>query len=322
MLFVWFVSFVVAALAIANLTSQWGCRRISWFLIFATTVVGAGTGAATPRSLEVRIKASISDEPRPMVRGTTNLPDGTNLEVWVRKAWLPDGSLRLAAGLAACGDDCLPLTAPGPSLNVLSVNATVANGQFEAGPFTDPPSKNTPPYHDARDPPRGRYILEVSAWSARQPVNVREVIGQRGENLAGSLIERCCLGPPESVLAGARKNLRILSSENGALIYYGRYVEIAPRDSGKENLSPPKSAVAESLKCSGILYQTSESLMFGGGRGETEGICLVNGRDAYKVLQICRIGKPCTVEGSGDLCKNSGECVEITNITTVRRARD
>ncbi|MHC2433138.1 lysozyme inhibitor LprI family protein [Bradyrhizobium sp. USDA 4451] len=180
--------------------------------------------------LNVRINVSLTDEPRPWVRGTTNLPDGTNLHVWVRKAWRPDASRRLAAGLAACGDDCWPLMSPADSAEtVASVNATVVNGNFAAGPFVEDLSKNSPP-------PAGRYILEVSGWSARQPANVLEIIGQRGENLAGPLIEGCCVGPPQSILVGARElRRRLLSIDDGVLIYYGRYVEIGGRDRRDES---------------------------------------------------------------------------------------
>ncbi|WP_338821626.1 lysozyme inhibitor LprI family protein [Bradyrhizobium septentrionale] len=180
--------------------------------------------------LNVRINVSLTDEPRPWVRGITNLPDGTNLQVWVRKAWRPDASRRLAAGLAACGDDCWPLMSPEDSTQtVASVNAKVVNGSFAAGPFVEDQSKNSPP-------PSGRYILEVSGWSARQPADVLEIIGHRGENLTGPLIEGCCLGPPQSILVGAREfRRRWLSIDDGVLIYYGRYVEIGSRDHRDES---------------------------------------------------------------------------------------
>lgn len=83
-------------------------------------------------------------------------------------------------------------------------------------------------------------------------------------------------------------------------------------------MTKPKSAIADPLECSGILHQTGKDLTFGGEPGEEEGICLVNGTETSKVLETCRVGKPCTVEGSGGLCKDSGECVQITSVTSVR----
>ena len=44
----------------------------------------------------------------PIISGTTDLPDGTVLFVNVRKPWLPDGAQRVARGIPACGDDCIP----------------------------------------------------------------------------------------------------------------------------------------------------------------------------------------------------------------------
>ena len=111
---------------------------------------------------------------------------------------------------------------------------------------------------------------------------------------------------------------------------YKGHLIIATHQSGNEKdgrsssrftdvpMTKPESVIADSLECSGILHQTGKDLIFGGEPGEEEGICLVNGTETGKVLQTCRVGKPCTVKGSGGLCKDSGECVHITSITSVR----
>ena len=70
-------------------------------------------------------------------------------------------------------------------------------------------------------------------------------------------------------------------------------------------------------QCWGILHQDTEGMRFGGGRGEGEGICVINNAEENKVLAICSVGHYCKVTGIVDSCKDSGECSEITDITAV-----
>jgi hypothetical protein len=72
-------------------------------------------------------------------------------------------------------------------------------------------------------------------------------------------------------------------------------------------------------QCSGILHRGAEGLRMGGGRGEGEGICVIRKADELKVLEVCRVGRFCRVRGLIDLCRDSGECVEIHRVTSVRR---
>jgi hypothetical protein len=74
------------------------------------------------------------EAPTPTISGTTSVPNGTILLINVKKAWLPDAQERLAQGLAACGDDCLP--AIGPAGESWGVESAVQNGTFSAGPFS------------------------------------------------------------------------------------------------------------------------------------------------------------------------------------------
>ena len=71
--------------------------------------------------------------------------------------------------------------------------------------------------------------------------------------------------------------------------------------------------------CSGILHSTKTGLRLGGGRGESEGICLIRKADESKVLAACSVERRCRIEGMFDECKDSGECAEIVAITSVRR---
>ena len=77
--------------------------------------------------------------------------------------------------------------------------------------------------------------------------------------------------------------------------------------------------VLMSDKCSGVLHNDHNALHFGGGKGEDEGLCVIAKSEVAKVLAACRIGHFCEVEGTVDSCKDSGECVEITSITSARR---
>ena len=72
-------------------------------------------------------------------------------------------------------------------------------------------------------------------------------------------------------------------------------------------------------QCSGVLHKTDDQLMFGGGKGEDEGIYIVRKADEAKVLAVCAVGKFCRVRGTVDDCTDSGECSELTSITTVRK---
>lgn len=62
----------------------------------------------------------------PTISGTATVPDGTVLLINIKRPWLPDGQERLAQGLAACGDSCLPATA----------DTVVRGGKFSSGPFS------------------------------------------------------------------------------------------------------------------------------------------------------------------------------------------
>jgi hypothetical protein len=42
-------------------------------------------------------------------------------------------------------------------------------------------------------------------------------------------------------------------------------------------------------KCAGILHKNRDDINFGGGRGEDEGICLINKSQEKKVLAVCSV---------------------------------
>ncbi len=74
-------------------------------------------------------------------------------------------------------------------------------------------------------------------------------------------------------------------------------------------------------QCAGILHQDGSRLWFGGGRGEGEGICVVDAAHAAKVLKVCSAGRYCRVVGTSADCKDSGECAEISDIVSVAASR-
>jgi hypothetical protein len=107
---------------------------------------------ALPANGEIaKAQFSIFVEPRnpPIIRGTTSLPDGTPLIIVLKKPWLADGRERIARGVSACGEDCLPLEA----------RSTVEQGRFAAGPFS----------FNGKPVPPGRYPIEIWLPSAKIP---------------------------------------------------------------------------------------------------------------------------------------------------------
>ena len=167
----------------------------------------------------VAIDASVSGGARPIVTGTTNLPDGTQLFIVLQKPWLPNAKERLAVGLPACADDCFPLQTNSTLPNGVSLGVVVKNGHFSDGPFT----------HRGAALPPGEYVLEVNVYYATdQPADVRAIIGPLGENMTGPLVDACCFGERWDQ-AAIQKNLDEIHRDApvlGASIYYARYVTI------------------------------------------------------------------------------------------------
>jgi hypothetical protein len=70
--------------------------------------------------------------------------------------------------------------------------------------------------------------------------------------------------------------------------------------------------------CEGILHRNQNGLWF---EFRPEGMCEINKSEEKKVLAVCSAGHYCKVEGQVDDCKDSGECSEITNISSVSRKK-
>jgi hypothetical protein len=171
----------------------------------------APSPATVSRSFVVAIKASVSGGARPIVTGTTNLPDGTTLSIFLR---LVDAKLSDTA-LSACGDIC-----SGAGLHSRIGGVVVKNGQFSDGPFT--------PKGAAL--PSGTYVLEVTALVkvGCQSPDVLAILGARGENLTAPLVGACCFAPGrrETHIQETRDIVRDRST--GTQVYYARYVQIGP----------------------------------------------------------------------------------------------
>jgi TPR repeat protein len=172
------------------------------------------------KTFVVAIEASVSGGARPIITGTTNLPDGTQLVMWLAQPWLPDAKERLAAGRTACGNDsCAPLQTYSKLPNGVGNGVVVQNGHFTDGPFTYEGSPLRP----------GNYVLEILVYSSiLQPEDVRSVIGQHGENMAGRLVNGCCFGhhmtPAE--IQDELDKLRRGTPITGAMLYYARNVVV------------------------------------------------------------------------------------------------
>jgi hypothetical protein len=68
--------------------------------------------------------------------------------------------------------------------------------------------------------------------------------------------------------------------------------------------------------CNGILKHDDDVFMLW---RHGEGICTIADSDVQRVLKTCHLGQHCIVTGTSRLCPDSGECVEISDVTKVRR---
>ena len=107
------------------------CRTV---LAAAAAILIAATCAAQCQQNQHYFTVSASASPFPIVRGTTNMPDGTWLFINFKKPLLPDAQQRIAQGLPACGSDCIP--AETGANHLLGATVGVQNGGFTAGPFS------------------------------------------------------------------------------------------------------------------------------------------------------------------------------------------
>ena len=71
--------------------------------------------------------------------------------------------------------------------------------------------------------------------------------------------------------------------------------------------------------CSGILHRDQSGLSFGGGPGESEGICVFAQSDEALVLKVCHVGRFCRVKGDLHDCKDSGECEQLDHISRIQK---
>jgi hypothetical protein len=76
------------------------------------------------------------------------------------------------------------------------------------------------------------------------------------------------------------------------------------------------SAQVVRQECKGILHQDRHGLSF---QIPPEGLCEINPSQRGKVLAVCAPGRFCRVEGMASSCKDSGECMEIVRVLSVRR---
>jgi hypothetical protein len=106
-------------------------RILGIVAVFAVTALIGPFAQAQDNNVH-HFKLTVSGGSYPTISGTTDLPDGTKLFVYVLKPHLPDGQQRMARGLPACEDDCLPATYGVPPY----VDPVVKNGAFLAGPFS------------------------------------------------------------------------------------------------------------------------------------------------------------------------------------------
>ncbi len=107
-------------------------------------------------NITVSLEINITNN-KPLIIGTTNLPEGTELIVSVE-----------GKDTKFTGQD----------------KSTIKNGKFKCGP-----------YGPAQGLSKGKYVADVTMpYPFVQPDHVQEIIGKNGENLKGSLVEKKKLG--------------------------------------------------------------------------------------------------------------------------------
>jgi hypothetical protein len=159
--------------------------------------------------------------------------------------------------------------------------------------------------------PEGKAIFCSMTITARQITErLLYSVGQKtsGSNKNSLIIK---FGGDLGPLGGGRKlfpeTIEIEPSSVPAVERYGSTSALADNATIRPQLE----------KCTGILHRDRDGIHFGGARGE--GICVISKSEERKVLARCSVGHLCIVNGLIDLCKESGECVEVLSVTSARK---
>jgi hypothetical protein len=156
-------------------------------IITATCMIMMASAVNAKEPLVVTMSATVSGGVHPIVTGRTNLPDGMKLVVELAHPCDEDQERRfmeLDRGryFPACINQ----------LDLIEADVVVAKGQFKTGPW----------WHAHWDRPAsgiglglpvtpGQYVMYVFTRALDfEPSEVRAVIGDAGQNLAGPLISR------------------------------------------------------------------------------------------------------------------------------------
>jgi hypothetical protein len=131
-----------------------------------------------PFSVEFTVPLSFD---RPVIEGTTNLPNGTVLSISLKTP-------------SPCRPNC----------QYTDAKSTVKGGRFIAGPFYQKYGLESPRWRDPQDardkffqgaPVYGTYALEIIVPLAEtQPTEVQAIIGPHGENLRGPYLREIAPG--------------------------------------------------------------------------------------------------------------------------------
>ena len=183
------------------------------FLIGLAIALAASADPSASFSQQPRFVISVDGGLLPVITGVTDLPDGTELFVNVKKPWLSDGAQRIARGISACGEDCL--SAEAGANHLIGVTVTVRNRSFSAGPFSFKGAPFSP----------GTYPVEIST-SADPKTATPDQIRAIGKLLYASAIRVMPAG--DSSVATPQDNPSrdptAISRESAATFYHSRYV--------------------------------------------------------------------------------------------------
>jgi hypothetical protein len=164
-------------------------------VLFVLALIASSSTAAGA----YRFSLTENGSPYPVIEGMTDAPNGTMLLVIIKNPWLPDANARLARGLAACGDDCLPAI---DSTGMMGGKAIVKDGHFSVGPFSFA-GKPIPP---------NTYPVEISL-----SVDVKTAPVERLKDLGKPLFSGQLQIGTERTASMAQ------NSENRGLFYEARY---------------------------------------------------------------------------------------------------
>jgi hypothetical protein len=183
------------------------------FLVAVVVIAAASANIHASFSQQPHFIISVGGGLLPIIMGTTDLPDGTEIFVNVKKPWLFDGAQRVARGLSACGEDCI--SAEVGAEHLIGITVTIRNRGFTVGPFSFKGEPFKP----------GTYPIEISA-SADPKTATPEQIRAIGKILYASTIRVIPAGNSYHATPqdAPSRDPTVINRESEEAFYHSRYM--------------------------------------------------------------------------------------------------